>query len=89
MPPEEPRWIVGPPAPGEVNIQIAVDSRAQLTPELHQALEKLVLALQQDEVEGYRRPEPCPDKVVVCKPQGTCLPKITSPCATFQTCRIG
>jgi hypothetical protein len=87
MPPQEPRWIVGPPGRGEVNIQIAVDSRAQLTPELHQALEKLVLALQQDEVEGYARP--CPDKVVVCKADHGCEPKVTSPCYSFQTCRIG
>jgi hypothetical protein len=87
MPPQEPRWIIGPPGPGEVNIQIAVDRRAKLTPELHQALEKLVASLQQHEVEGYAKA--CPEKVVVCKPQGDCLPKITSPCARFQTCRIG
>jgi hypothetical protein len=86
MPPQEPRWIVGPPGPGEVNIQIAVDRRAQLTPELHQALEKLVLALQQDEVEGYARP--CDTKVVTCKADGDCKPKVTSPCARFTSCRI-
>jgi hypothetical protein len=70
-----------------VNIQIAVDSRAQLTPELRAALEKLVLALPQDEVEGYARP--CPDKVTSCKADHGCTPKVTSPCFSFQTCRIG
>jgi hypothetical protein len=86
MPPQEPRWIVGPPAPGEVNIQIAVDRQAQLTPELQEALEQLVQALQQDEVEGYARP--CPSRVVTCKADGPCQPKVTSPCYSFQTCRI-
>jgi hypothetical protein len=86
MPSDQTRWIVGPPGPGEVNIQIAVDSAAKLSPELRQALEKLVQSLQHDEVEAYRA---CTTKTTVCKADGACQPKIISPCVSFETCRIG
>ncbi len=85
---EDTRWIIGPPAPGEVIVHVAVDEHAQLTPELSRAIDGLVQALHQDEVAGYGAADPRVSRIVVCDPKGACKPKSTQPCAVFETCRI-
>src|SRR5438046_10703823 len=44
-PPEDLRWLLEPPAPGEVHLHVAVGEGAQLTPELQEALEQLLSRL--------------------------------------------
>jgi hypothetical protein len=85
---EEPRWLVE-PGPGEVNIQVAVDEAAELTPALREALDGLVKALQEEEVGGYTLPQAkkCPH-LHNCDVDGNCRPLVSSPCARFSSCRI-
>jgi hypothetical protein len=80
------------PAQG-LEIQIAVGSDAELTPELRAALDDLVRVLEeQPEVEVYRNS--CGAKCRapnygVCNPEGgTCAPKIWFPCASKLVCSI-
>ena len=65
---DEPRWLLTPPAPGEAHVHIAVDEAAVLTPELREAIEGVMRALQSAEVEAYAKPQPCP-ALQNCTPQ--------------------
>ena len=95
MPPEDPKWLLGPPAPGQSRIHIAVDKDANLSPSLRDALDRLIRALHDDEVEGYATPggggiqakPKCPD-LENCPVDGGCQPRVSAPCANFQSCRI-
>lgn len=50
------RWLLQPPAAGELQIHVAVGERTELTPRLREALEALVSMLLQAEVQGYAAP---------------------------------
>jgi hypothetical protein len=92
---EDPKWLLEPPAPGQSRIHIAVHQDANLSPSLRDAIDRLVRALHDDEVEGYATPgggvvqatPKCPD-LDNCTSDGPCRPRVTAPCASFQTCRI-
>jgi len=47
------RWLLEPPAPGEVRLYIAADAQAQLTPQVREALDRLVEALEAEDVQGF------------------------------------
>ncbi len=88
---EDPRWLAE-PAPGAVDIHIAVHQDAELTPELRDAIEGVAKALEQEEVEGYRLkppPKPCPT-YTNCNPRAECAPQVVYPgCAIeYSSCRI-
>ena len=86
---DEPRWLLAPPAPGEAHVHIAVDEAAALTPELREAIEGVMRALQSEEVEGYARPGPQPcTSLQNCTPHETCRPLTVAPCAMLMSCRI-
>jgi hypothetical protein len=84
---DEPRWLLAPPAHGEAHVHIAVDTAANLTPELREAIEGVMRALQSEEVEGYAKPQPCP-ALQNCTPHDTCRPQTVAPCAIYESCRI-
>ena len=80
-PPEDLRWLLEPPAPGEVHLHVAVGEGAQLTPELQEALEQLLSRLHETEFEvsSYCR-------------LITCDSLATQPCwwrGTCKICRLG
>ena len=92
--PEQPRWLQEPPGTGEVRIHIAVDEAAELTPELRGAIEEVVRALQEQEVQGYATPQGggC-SGLSACTPHNcprvrACAPLIQAPCANYESCRI-
>jgi hypothetical protein len=87
-------WVV----PPGVEINVAVGEDAELTPELRQALDDLVRALEAPataEVEGFKG---CSTQCKapgfqVCNPrtcpgQGTCAPNIIMPCANKGICSV-
>jgi len=86
---DESGWVV---PPSGVEIQVTVGPDAQMTPELRQALDQLVGALETEadtEVEGFKAEKPWG----TCDPQngpgGTiCMPRIWFPCAMRNICRI-
>ena len=47
------RWLLQPPAAGEIQIHVAVGDGTELTPRVRAALETLVSTLLQAEVQGY------------------------------------
>lgn len=88
---DESGWVV---EPAGVEIHVAVGPEAELTPEVRQALDQLVRALEAEndvEVEGFRQrcPTKCmPGKFGACNPQEDCSPKIWFPCAMRMICNI-
>lgn len=56
------QWLTQPPAPGEVRLHVALGEGAQLSPEMHDALERLVRAVQaeQQDVQGFGAALPTP-----------------------------
>ncbi|HTV44009.1 MAG TPA: hypothetical protein VMF05_01725 [Stellaceae bacterium] len=63
---EDIRFVLSPPNVGEMQITLAIGSRAQLTPKLEAAIEALAKELQEREVQALLR-EQC-NPVVVCNP---------------------
>lgn len=87
------RWLLEPPAPGEVQLHIAVGEDAQLTPQLRAALDQLVTALYGDEVTGYTTCYPkCPDLTgcgdFSCTDHFNCSVLSRQPCLIYQRCKI-
>ncbi len=80
-PPEDLRWLLEPPAPGEVHLHVAVGEGAQLSPELQEALEQLLSRLHETEFEVS----------AFCR-LITCGALSTHPCwwrGTCKICRLG
>jgi hypothetical protein len=47
------RWLVEPPGPQQISIQIATGDQVEVTPELRRAFDGLLQALNAGEIEGY------------------------------------
>jgi hypothetical protein len=63
---EQVRFVLAPPAAGEIQLTLAIGRHAVLTPKLEAALEALARELQDREVQAVLR-EKC-NPVVVCNP---------------------
>lgn len=48
------RWLLTPPAPGEIHLHVDVGREARLTPEVRLALNDLLRTLEGEDVEGFR-----------------------------------
>lgn len=90
---ERSRWLLEPPAAGELQLHIAVGEGMELSLQLKAALDQLVAALYQDEVVGYvgACSPRCPDLqacgYLICGGLGGCdLTK--KPCLADVQCRI-
>jgi len=60
---EERRWLIGPSVPDAVRLQIAVDPKAKLTPDMCQALEYMALELEKGLL-YQAKPINCPEVTV-------------------------
>lgn len=90
-PTEEMRWLLEPPAPGTINLYIAVGEGTELTPEVREAVENLMRALQEAEVRGQEmggRPTRAGECGWNCVILGRCAPEYTTPCANKDVCHI-
>lgn len=89
------RWLLEPPAAGELHLHVAVGEGTELTPQLRAALEQLMSTLQQADVQGY---------MATCSPRCPMLQECTNfscdgyhncksltnfPCLADVHCRIG
>ena len=90
---EQSGWVVEPPAEG-IRVVVECAEDAEVTPELRQALERLVRVIEnataQDEAEteGFQvfRPRPkCPN---ACPSNTVCSPQEIRDCFSYQDCRI-
>jgi len=84
--PEEAGWLLEPPGHGEIHLHVAVGDGARLTPELRDALDRVLGLLQTEEVRGYNIDlGSC--TTVSCR-LDSCQPVTLKPCAKDFRCRI-
>jgi hypothetical protein len=78
------RWLLEPPAPGAVQIHIAVGEGTELTPEAREAIDNLLRMFQASETEGYAAgprltmASSCDINCLIlsrCHPEYTCMSK--------------
>jgi hypothetical protein len=85
-PQDDVRWLLEPPAPGEIHFHLDIGDTTDLTPEARAAIERLMAALSPDtDVAGYLMAKPCQPKRVECFVRETC--RNYSGCSPYQ-CRI-
>jgi hypothetical protein len=89
------KWLLKPPGEQEVQVRIAIGPGIEVTPEIRDALEQLLSALQDSEVEGYRKCNPKCPSLNDCTDYGcarlyNCTPLVATPlCAVDMQCFIG
>jgi hypothetical protein len=88
------RWLLAPPAAGEVHLHIAIGEGTELTPEVQAALDQLMAAVQQEDVAGFAACWPkCSDlqncTTMECQSLSNCKPLTQKPCAADMSCKIG
>jgi hypothetical protein len=96
--PESARWLLDPPAAGEVKVHLAIGDGYEITDEVNAAIEALLQALQTEEVEGFRNCNPkckglsnCGGEGQAgfgCMGHGNCTFLDANPCARFVSCVI-
>lgn len=88
------RWLVEPPGSGTINFQIAAGEQAEVTPEMQQAFNSLLEALEGVEVEGYVVSEchaykkGCTTNTFSCTPRRVCTAEVQQPCFMDYHCVI-
>jgi hypothetical protein len=88
--PEESRWLLSPPGPGEVKLQIETGEGIGASLEVRAALEQLMKALAGAEVEGYiGNITACFVDGWECSANGPCITETMKTCAADYHCQIG
>jgi hypothetical protein len=88
-PQQDLRWLLEPPAPGAIQLHIAVGEGTELTPEAREAIDNLVRMIQRDDTRGFAagpRLTMAADCDINCLPLSRCHPEYT--CMTKDTCHI-
>jgi hypothetical protein len=94
QPPEDVQWLIEPAATGDLKFHIAIGEGVEVTPEIRQAIERLMTALQGTDTQGYAASPSCiPDLSCGpyssgCRPRQNCMPLTQHPCAAEVSCRI-
>jgi hypothetical protein len=84
------RWLVEPPASGEITFQMSMGDQAEVTPEVQAAFEQLVQALRGNDVQGFVYDPKCTTKNVTCSPNYACTVESQQPhCVADYHCQIG
>jgi hypothetical protein len=89
----ERRWLVEPPGRQELHFQVKAGDRAEITPEIREAFERLLEAFG-DDVEGYKGSgcsgyvKNCPDNNFACAPRAKCSWEVQQPCFIDYQCKI-
>lgn len=86
--PEQPRWLVEPPAPHEMHLYIETGDRVEITPEIQAALEQFLLLVRGGDVRGFAADPKCTDKFYSCTPEAKCEWETQRPCFADYHCRI-
>jgi hypothetical protein len=83
-------WLLEPPGPGEVQVNIEIGSNVELSPEARAALETLMHGLEEEEVAGFAFSlDAACGSYRICSPYKNCQPLTKSPtCFSFTHCRI-
>jgi hypothetical protein len=85
---DQTKWLVDPPGPGQVSVQVALGEGVELSDEQRGLLDALLASLQQvdEEVAGFTNP--C--TIVACKPMEITMPcaMLVGSCTQFSACQI-
>jgi len=97
--PEERRWLLQPPAPGQINVSIEAAEGAALTPAAREAINTLMHELIRGDVQGFAATATCSDLcpgdascqslLIDCSPEGRCRVLHQAPCVANISCRVG
>lgn len=96
--PQIPHWLLDPPPAGKVDLYINVGPGATLPPGFLEAVDRLLRAIEEGDVTGYRLGAGCDDYSCTGHTQYPCAdyqscPSLTFPCVVRtcspHTCRIG
>jgi len=90
-PPEDSTWVVQPPEPRQLQIYIAVGDGVELDEEQRAALEALVRAFEERDVEGFAFGADCPTVSTSCtiRPCANLCSPYTVTCTTLQLPKFG
>src|SRR5690348_17168803 len=84
-------WLLEPPANDRIHLYVAVGPEVELSDEARSALERLMSALQEEEVSGFDFSEmaafKCPAQRK-CTPYGVCTLYKTPNCYVLVSCQI-
>ncbi len=81
-------WVVAPPGDTNFGLVLRVGDGVELSPAALEALDTLARELAGDDVSGFMRGiGGCGGTFTFCN-DGTCSPKMNSPCAALITCRV-
>lgn len=86
------RWLLEPPAPGDINFRIRVGTDVELSPAARDALETLLAELRGEEVSGFSLNINCPSLIETCDPftcsLTNCQPMTSRPCLADMDCHV-
>ena len=92
--PEEARWLLEPAQPDQINISIAIGDNVEVTPELREAVDRLLSVVGMGDVTGYTLPGTCGPQSISCPTfyncnLDTCRPVVQYPnCLLYTNCRV-
>jgi hypothetical protein len=89
----ERNWLVEPPASTHIAFRIAAGDQVEVTPEIRQAFENLVVSLNAADVEGYTDAcigyvRGCTNNTYNCSPRQRCGYEGQAPCFINYFCKI-
>jgi hypothetical protein len=92
-PRDQGHWLVEPPGSTDVNFQIAAGDQVEITPEMRQAFDNLVTALNTADVEGFTDAcidyiKGCITNTYICSPRQRCANEGQYPCFMQYYCKI-
>jgi hypothetical protein len=82
----EGRWLIEPPGPGEIHLAIESGEGAEVSPEAHAALGKLIDLLFGDDTAGFASKPQCVP--FTCNGNGPCVEFSVTACVANTSCRI-
>jgi hypothetical protein len=80
--------MLEPPDPHGIKFQISAGDRVEITPEIHEAFERLVLALRNQDVGGYTYDSKCTTREMMCIGNANCRFESQNPCFIEYKCDI-
>jgi len=82
-------WLLQPPGPGELQVDIEIGENVELSTKARAAIETLMNGLEEDEVAGFAFSLDVACKSYrICNPYGKCQPVEKGNCFVFTHCRI-
>ncbi|HTE83682.1 MAG TPA: hypothetical protein VK821_03045 [Dehalococcoidia bacterium] len=84
------QWLVEPPGPQQISLQIAGGDELEITPDVQAAFDAFVQVLRGSDVQGYLKDPSCTARDMTCTINGNCHSEYQHPnCLIDYHCQIG